>query len=137
MTSHPNSSTLVRNTATLTLELTGLRNGDGVIYAALFSGPNGFPSNAASALRSGQFPIEQVPLQLSFPDLPFGQYAATVHHDENMDGQLNVNALGIPKEGIGFSRNPRIWQGIPPFHRAKFDFTPRNTVIAIAVKYLL
>lgn len=74
---------------------------------------------------------------LAFDDLPFGRYAATVHHDENMDGELNCNALGIPKEGVGISGNPRIWKGAPPFHKAVFEFSPENTVISIAMKYFL
>lgn len=122
---------------TLTLELIGLRNFEGVIYAALFAGPDGFPADATKALKSGRFAIAENPLRVAFPDLPFGSYAATVHHDENMDAQLNCNALGIPKEGIGFSGNPRIWKGIPPYHRAEFEFTPENTIISITMKYLL
>ncbi|NJL41881.1 MAG: DUF2141 domain-containing protein, partial [Leptolyngbyaceae cyanobacterium SM1_4_3] len=74
---------------------------------------------------------------LEFPDLPYGFYAASVHHDENMDGELNCNALGIPKEGIGFSGNPRIWKGVPPFQRAEVEFSDRYPMITITMKYLL
>jgi uncharacterized protein (DUF2141 family) len=122
---------------TLTLELTGLRNSEGVIYAALFAGPDGFPNSADKAFKSGCFSIDSLPFQIEFTEVPLGRYAATVHHDENMDGQLNCNALGIPKEGIGFSRNPRIWKGVPPYQRAEFELTPDNTVISITMKYLL
>lgn len=123
--------------STLTLELLGLRNAQGVICAALFAGPEGYPSDPDKAVRSGCFPITSLPCTLLFDDLPFGTYAATVHHDENMDGKLNCNALGIPKEGIGFSGNPRIWKGAPPFQRAEFYFSAENTIVAITMKYLL
>jgi uncharacterized protein (DUF2141 family) len=123
--------------ATLKLELTGLRNQEGVICAALFDSSEGYPNDSTKAIRSGCFSIASNPCLLEFPDLPFGFYAVTVHHDENMDGELNCNALGIPKEGIGFSGNPRIWKGVPPFQRAEVEFSDRNPVIVITMKYLL
>lgn len=131
-------STLERTQlGTLILELTDLRNETGLINVALFNSPDGFPSDSDKAVRSGCFSITDLPLMIQFTDLPYGQYAATVHHDENMDAQLNCNALGIPKEGIGFSGNPKIWKGVPPFQRTVFEFTPGNTVLSITMKYLL
>lgn len=131
-------STLERTQlGTLILELTDLRNEAGLINVALFNSPDGFPGDPDKAVRSGCFPITGLPLVIQFADLPYGQYAATVHHDENMDAKLNCNALGIPKEGIGFSGNPKIWKGVPPFQRAVFEFTPGNTVMSITMKYLL
>ncbi len=133
----PASSTLeLSQPSTLTLHLTGLRNCEGVICTALFASPDGYPNDPSKAIQSGCFPIEQVPLTLTFA-VPFGKYAVTVHHDENMDAQLNCNALGIPKEGIGFSGNPRIWQGIPSFQRTAFEFTSDNAIVSITMKYLL
>ena len=40
-----------------------------------------------------------------FADLPAGRFAIAVFHDEDDDGKLGANFLGIPKEGVGFSRN--------------------------------
>ncbi|NJO39411.1 MAG: DUF2141 domain-containing protein [Cyanobacteria bacterium CRU_2_1] len=122
---------------TLTIELTELRNRKGVVNIAVFNSSEGFPSDASKAVKSGSFPISELPLTIEFRELPYGCYAATVHHDENMDAQLNCNALGIPKEGIGFSGNPRIWKGVPLFQRAQFEFMPDHTIVSITMKYLL
>jgi uncharacterized protein (DUF2141 family) len=123
--------------ACLTVELTGLRSNLGVINIGVFASAEGFPNDATRAVRSGCFPIPELPLLLRFDDLPFGQYAATVHHDENMDGELNTNLLGIPTEGIGFSGNPKIWRGVPAFDRTRFEFSANNARVSIRVKYLL
>lgn len=122
---------------TLTIEFTAFRNRNGVVNVALFQGADGFPSDPAKAVRSGCFPITDLPLIVQFADLPYGCYAATAHHDENVDGTLNCNGLGIPKEGIGFSRNPKIWKGVPPFHRTAFEFSLDQMEITITMKYLL
>ena len=39
-------------------------------------------------------------------------------HDANGDNQMNRNALGVPTEGFGFSRNPSILKGVPTFNDA-------------------
>lgn len=54
----------------------------------------------------------------TFNDLPAGEYAVALYHDENGDGKCNTNMLGIPKEGYAFSRN-----FIPKFSAPKFDDT--------------
>jgi uncharacterized protein (DUF2141 family) len=130
------SSTLVQQ-ATLTVELTDLRNRQGVVCVALFNSSDGYPNDPDRAVRSGCFAIAALPCEVTFENLPFGRYAVAVHHDENMDGKLNCNALGIPKEGIGFSGNPPIWKGAPPFQKAAFEFSPDSPRVHITMKYLL
>jgi uncharacterized protein (DUF2141 family) len=41
-----------------------------------------------------------------FEGIPSGTYALVVLHDENMNGKLDTNWLGVPKEGYGFSNDP-------------------------------
>lgn len=131
------TSTLDAPRSTLTVELADLRNQQGVVCVALFSNPVGFPSDPDQAVRSGCFAITEQPLTLTFPNLPHGAYAIAVHHDENMDGKLNCNPLGIPKEGIGFSGNPRIWKGAPSFEKAAFEFSSESISVSVTMKYLL
>ncbi len=54
-----------------------------------------------------------------FDDLGQGDYAIAVIHDENGNARLDTLA-GIPREGFGFSRNPRIVFGPPRFAAAAF-----------------
>lgn len=122
---------------TLTLEVVALRNKAGLINVAVFSSPDGFPGNPDKAMRSGSFAITELPLIIEFTNLPIGSYAIAAHHDENMDAKLNCNALGIPKEGIGFSGDPKIWKGAPSFQRSVFEFGPGNTLVSLTMKYLL
>ena len=42
-----------------------------------------------------------------FNDIPPGTYAIAVFHDENANGKLDKNFLGIPCEGYGASNNVR------------------------------
>jgi uncharacterized protein (DUF2141 family) len=60
-----------------------------------------------------------------------------VIHDSNNDGKLNTGFLGIPKEGFGFSQNPRIGTRAPRFRDTAFLISGESTKIQIALKYLL
>jgi uncharacterized protein (DUF2141 family) len=48
-------------------------------------------------------------------EAPPGVYGILVHHDMNGDGQVDRTFLGLPREGVGFSRNARIRFGFPSF----------------------
>jgi uncharacterized protein (DUF2141 family) len=50
-----------------------------------------------------------------------GKYSFRYFHDENMNEKLDTNWLGIPKEGFGFSNDPKITFGPPSFEKTLFE----------------
>jgi uncharacterized protein (DUF2141 family) len=65
-----------------------------------------------------------------------GIYALLVMHDENGNGRLD-RSLGIPREGFGFSRNPRVFFGPPSFAAARFVIKSGMNAQNVRMKYLL
>ncbi|UZW56943.1 DUF2141 domain-containing protein [Sphingobium sp. JS3065] len=65
-----------------------------------------------------------------------GTYAIAIIHDENGNGKLDTFA-GIPREGVGFSRNPAIRFGAPSFRSAQFAVAGAAVRQDIKVKYFL
>lgn len=60
------------------------------------------------------------------PDLARGEYAMVVYHDENGNGRLDENFIGIPSEPLGFSN--RYWpHGPPTFTKAAFKLEAEET----------
>lgn len=55
-----------------------------------------------------------------FEQLPPGEYAIALIHDENNSGDMNLNLIGIPKEPYGFSNNPNKLLSKPKFRHTKF-----------------
>jgi len=49
--------------------------------------------------------VRHTEARCDFEDIPPGTYALVVIHDENMNGKLDTNWVGIPKEGYGFSND--------------------------------
>jgi uncharacterized protein (DUF2141 family) len=109
--------------ATLTVRVIGVRNAKGKIRVALFRSDEGFPGDASKAFRLQNAPIDPQTLtsQIVLADLPAGEYAVSVFHDENLNEKLDKNLIGIPKEGYGASNNPERKMRAPTFEEACFS----------------
>ncbi|MEM1349566.1 MAG: DUF2141 domain-containing protein, partial [Myxococcota bacterium] len=71
-----------------------------------------------------------------FERIPSGTWAVAVHHDEDGDGEMPTNMMGIPKEGWGVSRNAGIGMfGGPSFEDAKFNVSNEPVSLDINVRY--
>jgi uncharacterized protein (DUF2141 family) len=124
-------------TSTLTVHINGARNTKGKIGVLLFQSPDGFPSEPSKAIRQERINIDSGTLsaEATFKDLPDGTYAVSVLHDENDNGKMDKNFMGIPKEGYGASNNPRKRMGPPGFVEAKFSVTQPQQTIEIKLMY--
>lgn len=74
-------------------------------------------------------------VQVVFENVAPGEYAISVMHDANENGEIDSNAFGIPKEGFGFSNDAMGMFGPPSFDKAKFSFTGKSQVV-ITLKYM-
>jgi uncharacterized protein (DUF2141 family) len=121
----------------LTIKVVGARNAKGKIGVALFQDPSGFPDKGAAALRSQQADIDNQTMsaEVVFRDVPQGVYAVSVLHDENMNGKLDKNFLGIPTEGYGASNNPGKKMRAPSFDEAKFSMNSTEQTLQIKLIY--
>lgn len=117
------------------VSIKGLGNDKGRIHLALFESKEGFPKNSEAAYMAEMARIIDGSAQAFFDGVPYGKYAIALFHDENNNGKLDYGMLGIPKEGFGFSNNPKVRFGPPSFESAAFTLdSPRRTII-IKVTY--
>ncbi len=59
-------------------------------------------------------------ITVKFDELLDGTYALMLIHDLNSNGQMDINAMGLPQDGYGFSNNVGMY-GLPPFDAASFE----------------
>jgi uncharacterized protein (DUF2141 family) len=72
-----------------------------------------------------------------FENLKPGDYAVSVIHDENENGEIDNNMVGMPKEGFAFGNNAMGMFGPPSFEKAKVTLTNGATVQqTLKLKYL-
>ncbi|WP_245153538.1 DUF2141 domain-containing protein [Chlorobaculum sp. 24CR] len=120
----------------ITVRITGLRSSDGNLYVALFNAKKGFPGKFDRAIRKTQIPASGAEHVVVFGDAPFGVYAVAVQHDENGNGKLDSNFLGMPKEGVGTSNNPKSKFGPPSFDDASFVLDKKTMELNVNLRYL-
>jgi uncharacterized protein (DUF2141 family) len=57
-----------------------------------------------------------------FTDVRPGTYGISAYHDENKNGKLDTNVVGMPIEDYGASRDARGTFSAPSFDDAKFEY---------------
>jgi uncharacterized protein (DUF2141 family) len=67
---------------------------------------------------------------IAVPGVPKGTWAVLVYQDENGNGELDRNLIGIPKENYGFSRDAASKFGPPGFDEAAIQVGDEATVVA-------
>ncbi len=92
------------------IRITGFRNAKGKVSVNLFNKADGFPDDPLKSFGWKTVSVLPDTVFIVFEDLPYGKYAVSVLHDENSNGKMEKNFLGIPREGFAFSNNytPRI-----------------------------
>ena len=68
-------------------------------------------------------------------DLAPGRYALSAFHDENDNGELDTNLMGIPSEGYGFGNDASAALGPPSFEAAAVDVDTASGVTALTLAY--
>jgi|SRR5580700_10678754 uncharacterized protein (DUF2141 family) len=118
------------------VEIGGLRNNKGQVLCDLYSSADGFPKKGNKAVAHAKSPISNGHAVCDFPDVKTGTYAVSVFHDENSNGKLDTNLMGIPREGVGASNNAKGHFGPPKFDAAAFCFSAGRLELKITVTYL-
>lgn len=118
--------------ADLTVNLEGLRAQGGLIKVALVDSLAAWDGKAAPVQATGA-PAKGETAQFTFKDLKPGRYAVMITHDENGNGKLDTNLIGMPVEGYGFSNNPRVMRK-PTWDETRFEVGASNLAINVELR---
>lgn len=119
----------------LSVEVQGVRSNTGNLLFLLFDKKKGFPNENKHALQVLTVPAKSPTALAVFKGLGSGTYAVCVIHDENSDGELDTNFLGIPREGVGVSKDAKGSFGPPSYEDAALEVS-KSEAIRLQLKYL-
>ena len=117
-------------------DVVGLRNNKGQVFCALYASAEGFPKDSQRAIQRTTSSISDRKASCEFSGIEPGRYAVSVFHDENSNGKLDTNFLGMPREGVGASNDARGHMGPPKFDAAAFQFAGGRLSLKITIHYL-
>jgi len=115
----------------LTVSITNVRADKGTLLVSV--------TNTEAGWNNQEKPVAATKVAATGKDavvhftLPAGSYAVQVMHDENDNGKMDTNFMGIPSEGYGFSNNPQVMRKAH-FSEAKFDIGDAASSITITLR---
>jgi uncharacterized protein (DUF2141 family) len=122
-------------TGAVDISITNLRSTRGNVLICLTSNAARYPDCRGDAgARTVSVPASAPTTRIS--GLAAGTWAIAVIHDENANGRIDTT-LGIPREGVGSSRNAPLRMGPPRFADASFTIGTAAVSQSIRMRYLL
>ncbi|KEO74142.1 hypothetical protein EL17_08355 [Anditalea andensis] len=115
------------------IQIQGLRNADGVATVALYEKDNHLSEDDVKATFKST--IKNNSAVIMTKPLDYGNYSVVVLHDENNNGKMDYNIVRMPKEGVGFSNNPKIGLSKPSFEATKVTLGEKEKKITIKMIY--
>ncbi|MDR9417463.1 DUF2141 domain-containing protein [Gracilimonas sp.] len=114
------------------LKINNIPKVEGEVRVAVFDSKENYDSKE-NPLHAFVLTVEGDSLTWKHDELPYGEYAIAVYHDENENGELDTNLLGIPKEAYGFSNNARGRFGPASWKDAVFEISESRTTHQITI----
>lgn len=115
--------------ADLLVTVEGVKAGKGAVLLELDNAPPQWDDKGKPLATAAVAP-DQGSVSYLFKDLAPGRYAIAVVDDENGNGKLDTNFIGIPTEGFGFSNNLHL-QRKPTFEEAAFPVGNQDGSVVI------
>ena len=116
----------------LTVSVENVKSNDGKISVAVYNSSDGF-LKFDKVFKAVSEPSQKGTTEVVLKDLPEGTYAIAAFHDQNGNGELDTNMLGIPKEPLGFSKGKMKTFGPPSFAECSFKLTS-DQAISVPIK---
>lgn len=114
----------------------GIRSGNGNVVLTFFKNKEGFEKRQAfKKMVFDKKTISSGHLTLAFKIEP-GVYGITLLDDENGNGKMDKNFIGMPKEGFGFSNFYMERWKRPTFDDFKVNLTAAENTVEVKVKYM-
>lgn len=113
--------------ATIDVHVTGTAGGKGNVNVAVCDRER-FLKQCA---YTGTVPAREGETVVTIKNVPAGTWAVLAYQDENGNGELDRNLIGIPSENYGFSRDARGRFGPPSFEDAAIPVRDETTTATV------
>ena len=116
--------------SSLKVEVSNIKNSKGNIALALYDNAGSFTKKE---IKATSVTAKKGKVMAIFDNVPAGTYAVALFHDENQNGKMDFNMVGIPKEAYAFSNNAKGILAPPKFKDAAFEINREEKIIKISL----
>jgi uncharacterized protein (DUF2141 family) len=109
----------------LVVNMSGFKNNTGKVKVGLYNSEKTFLKSTMLSLTSD---IKENKAIATFKGLEKGAYAVSIYHDENENGVMDKNIMGIPKEDYASSNNATGFMGPPKYQEAKIELNKDSKI---------
>jgi uncharacterized protein (DUF2141 family) len=111
-------------TITIQIKVVNLTSNEGKVGVILLNAEK-------KVVASAMLRVQENQCNVKFENQSTGKYAAKFFHDQNGNGKMDANSLGIPAESYGFSNGAKGIFGSPPEFNKTIFTASNNTIIQL------
>ncbi|MFA8342763.1 MAG: DUF2141 domain-containing protein [Rhodothermaceae bacterium] len=115
------------------IKVTDLPSSKGKVMLAVYNSKENFEQTGIF-YKNAELEIVKRTASFTFKDLPYGEYAIKLYHDENSNRLLDTGLFGIPTEGYAFSNNASGFMGPATYNASKFKLDKKRVTQTSSVK---
>jgi uncharacterized protein (DUF2141 family) len=117
--------------AELSVDVAGLKNAKGKVMVAVYNRAEDF---LKKSVQTGAVDARQGKVTVVIGNLPAGDYALSVFQDENSNGQLDTNPIGMPTEPYGFGNDAAGHFGPPSFEQTLVHLAETGSQVTVNLR---
>jgi len=119
----------------LTVRIDSLKSQKGQVTACIWQTADKFPNcDGGTPFARQTVAASARSITIVFKNVPPGPIAVSAVHDENGNGRVDTNFVGLPLEGVALSNNPKMGFG-PPRFKASVTTPKPNTPLIMRLIY--
>ncbi|WP_005032869.1 DUF2141 domain-containing protein [Holophaga foetida] len=119
----------------VTINIKGLKSSKGQVIVGYWTKADGFLDKMEKVAAKQAAQISGNAATVVFRNVAPGVCAFNLIHDENGNGKMDTNFIGIPKEGFGCTNDPRPKMRAPKFDEAKVNVGAAGAAYTINAAY--
>ncbi len=121
-------------TGNLRVIVKNFKSDEGKANVIMYKDAYTFPDKPDRSFRTIWTTIKNGYVDVTFENIPYGEYAFAAYHDINDNHRLDLSIIGIPKEGIAISNDAKGFF-MPRFKEAKVVLNNPTKTIVMTISY--
>ena len=121
--------TIAQENNKIIVKVDQINSSEGTINVAIFNSEKDF-LNTPFMSKVKKASTGELEFEFAVPN---GEYTVSIYHDENENGELDKNFIGIPDEPYGVSLEGKSMFGPPSYKDARFTLENNNARLIISL----